>query len=267
MRGEGGAVRLPALLLLGLVAYLGLAPPTLSCGSEAFVGSGRLLPQRSQRVVQPDQRGDASTVRRRAAGSEPKIVYNYFKQGYDLVYEKETSPVDVLVGQLADVFPWSAAEQEALRIFEADRPNWRRAFLGPNTENEFRRSFRAVAEVSGSETQALEIIKRNIAVLLFSENQIRSAGLALIKVLGEAKAREVMLKNPGSLTIDASNLQEPPRVRLVALVADVIDVILSNTNIFGPLAGVLQAGVTLAIGKALLDVVFLSVLKQQPPWS
>mmetsp|Transcript_40889 Transcript_40889/g.73905 ORF Transcript_40889/g.73905 Transcript_40889/m.73905 type:complete len:255 (+) Transcript_40889:78-842(+) len=251
---------LRGLLILG-IACLGFC--TLC--SEVFVHTASL------RNIRPRQ----SPVIRSATSEsseqgEAKIVWNYFKNNYDLVYVKEATLAErfgEVVAQVRDLSPWSEAEKEALRVWEEDRPNWREAFLGPKTDTEFRRSFRAVAEVSGGEEQAVEIIKRNLAVLLFKETQIRSAGAALVKGLGEAKAREVMVKNPGVLTIDASNLQEAPRVRFVAIVADIIDVILSNTGFFGPLATVLQTAVAVSIGKATLDVVFLSFLNMPPPWS
>merc|ERR1712113_95992 len=96
-------------------------------------------------------------------------------------------------------------------------------------------------------------LRRNPAIILFGERQTRMAGEVLVQELGRQRATEVILKNPGVLTIDPDGLKE--NIGSVAVMADVIDVVVTNSESAKAALTVVQLAFAVSIGKALFDVV------------
>lgn len=188
--------------------------------------------------------------------SDKKIVYNYFAQDYSLVSKNRAGPD--LFASLSELLPWSQGEQQALAFLDKESPTWRTSAFGPSDEAGLRRSFRAIAAAAGNEEAALEALRRNRAVILFGQGQIRAAGEVLVKALGRERATEVILKNPGVLTIDPDRLRE--NMVSVTAAAEVIDLILRNTGPAKSIFTLVQLAVAVSLGKAVFDLVQLRLL-------
>mmetsp|Transcript_148160 Transcript_148160/g.369388 ORF Transcript_148160/g.369388 Transcript_148160/m.369388 type:complete len:236 (-) Transcript_148160:178-885(-) len=181
---------------------------------------------------------------------EPEVVYNYFSQEYALKPKAEKLDIFSL---LSDILPWSDSERQALSIVEEDNPAWRDSPFGPSDDVGLRRNFRAIVGAAGGEALALQALRRNRAIILFGERQTRMAGEVLVQELGRQKATEVILKNPGVLTIDPDGLKD--NIVSVAAMAEVIDVVVTNGESAKLAAFVFQLAFAASIGKALFDVV------------
>jgi len=168
-----------------------------------------------------------------------------------------------MLSRLSELLPWSDGEQEALKLISAQDPNWRTSPFGPSDEPGLRRNFRAVVAASGGEDAALSALRRNPAIMLFGERQVRRAGEVLTEALGRGRATEVILKNPGVLTIDPESLRD--NIGAVAFFAEVIDVIVRNAEVARAAFTVVQLGVLLALGKALVDIVRLRLFAEALP--
>mmetsp|Transcript_130696 Transcript_130696/g.406401 ORF Transcript_130696/g.406401 Transcript_130696/m.406401 type:complete len:274 (-) Transcript_130696:157-978(-) len=258
--GRGPAARsLPAAILLAAAGGLCAAPcflPTL----QGTAGSRRAAEPPHVALAgarHHDSGGVRTSVGVAAKAEEGEVAYDYLVQEYYLKSKAEVGGPDLLT-QLSELLPWSSAEREALALQEETSPRWRQSPLGPRDEADLRRRFRAVAAAAGGEAAALSAIRRNPAVLLFGEGTVRRAGLVLAEGLGAERAREVIQKNPGVLTIDASNLRG--NLLAVSVVADAVDVVVRNSGAARALLGFVQLGVAVSLGKALFDVFRLRVL-------
>mmetsp|Transcript_116898 Transcript_116898/g.372219 ORF Transcript_116898/g.372219 Transcript_116898/m.372219 type:complete len:278 (-) Transcript_116898:37-870(-) len=221
----------------------------LGVGRHSFVQP----PARQRRLPPPWRRLSMRS------SADDEIVFNYFSQEYAMKPKLEAP--NLLAG-FSELLPWSAAEQEALEMRNKESPKWRESPFGSNDEAGVRRCFRAVVGAVGSEEDALQALRRNPAIFLFGEGQIRKAGVELVQALGQAKATEVILKNPGVLTIDPSGLKDS--MGSIVLVADIIDVIVRNSAAAKFVATGVQGAFAVAIGKALFDVVQLRLLTPTP---
>lgn len=184
-----------------------------------------------------------------------EIVYNYFSQDYALVTRKEKS---FDPGQwLSELLPWSAGELKARDALDEVLPQWRSLELGPQTEQQLRRRFRALTTAAGGEEAALTAMRKNIAVMYFGEGQIQRAGEVLQRSLGKERAMEVIQKNPGVLTITPRNLEN--NIGYVCLAADVVNVVASNAEASRTAAGAFGLLFLGGLGKAVFDVFALRV--------
>lgn len=227
------------------------------------MGRTRWAPPRVPLAVAPSlalhcRPAERTAVAAEAQGEEKEVVYNYFAQDYALKSKAPPQGPDLLT-QLSELLPWTAGEQEALALQEERRPSWRKSPFGPRDEADLRRRFRALVSAAGDETAALSALRRNPAVLLFGEGQLRRAGQVLVDALGRERAAEVIQKNPGALTIDPSSLKES--LPSVVATAEVIDIVVRNGETARAVAGVVQLGVAVSIGKALFDVARLRLLE------
>eukprot|EP00913_Durusdinium_trenchii_P003544 g3278.t1 len=113
-------------------------------------------------------------VNKSVAEVAEEIVYNYFSQeseDYALVTRKEKS---FDPGQwLSELLPWSAGELKARDALDEVLPQWRSLELGPQTEQQLRRRFRALTTAAGGEEAALTAMRKNIAVMYFGEDRAK----------------------------------------------------------------------------------------------
>lgn len=178
-------------------------------------------------------------------GDDREVLVNYIGlQSYD---RSSTGGAEAASAQEANqaLGPWTDAERDALALLESEQPAWRKSYLGPETEEDVRATFRAIAGVVGSEADALVVLRRNLAVLVFTKGQLQAAGQVLIERLGRERAREVILKNPGVLTIEPEMLKKNMDQTLI--LAEVVGFFADNPLLSRILFGVLLLGLIYAV--------------------
>lgn len=205
----------------------------------------------------PLQRRDMMARVRASAdsgGAKQEMVFNVFTQDWQLVI-RDVPQGPRLDEMLSEFLPWSAAEKEALALFDEKLPDWRTSMYGPDDDAGFRRRFRIIAAVAGGEAAALDAFAKNTAVVYFGDIQIRKAGEILQQNLGRERAFEIIKKNPGVLTIDADSLRD--NLGAVEAMANVIGILVQYGAASRAVATTFGGLFVVAIGKALFDVVML----------
>eukprot|EP00929_Paragymnodinium_shiwhaense_P099894 TRINITY_DN61803_c0_g1_i1.p1 TRINITY_DN61803_c0_g1~~TRINITY_DN61803_c0_g1_i1.p1 ORF type:complete len:244 (-),score=38.82 TRINITY_DN61803_c0_g1_i1:186-917(-) len=205
------------------------------------------------------QRGGTAAASPRAARyaeAKQEVVYNYFAQDYALVTRKER-PFDL--GEfLTELLPLSPGEVKARDLLDELLPGWQTKIVGPDNEQELRRRFRAISVAAGGDDFALSAMRKNVAIMYFSDIQLKAATAVLVDELGKEEAAAVIRKNPGALTIDPQSMKD--NVASITFTANIVDAAVKNSDVSRTLVSGVGLFFAVSLSKALFDVINLRVL-------